>query len=250
MGGNKRLPILWPSSQYADVFARSVQWLALQLVFQASSPTVGVIDLFSVHCRVEYILIIKKWLVLRGHRFFKCVFPLLSKMLFAGCIPFGTCPGTSFGINRSGTGPHGNLPRLPYARLLALREFNRPLNMLLCLQGRKHWSREFSLELNHFLQKWCCVQVKEGNRAIFAPSYKVFFFFFFFFSKQWQAVAWPLQVGWERLSNVGLQRSKQCLQQALSDSNFERGAAWKRRSAGRPGPCFHPCKVRGSLIIF
>ena len=76
------------------------------------------------------------------------------------------------------------------------------------------WSREFSLELNDFLQEWCCAQVKDGNRAIFAPSFKVFL-------KEWQAVAWPLQVGWGAFIHGRL---------ACSGLNSLRLQSWKRRS--------------------
>ena len=36
------------------------------------------------------------------------------------------------------------------------------------------WSKALCIELNDFLQVWCCEQIAEGRRAIFFPSYKFF----------------------------------------------------------------------------
>ena len=105
------------------------------------------------------------------------------------------------------------------------------------------WSKPFSLELNDYLQQWCCAQVEDGNKAIFAPTHAFF---------QKSGLPLPDLYRWDgvHLSDAGLQRIRQCLQQALSDSNLDRGGAWKRRPVGRPGPCFRSRKVRGNLIVF
>ena len=116
--------------------------------------------------------------------------------------------------------------------------------------GSWAWSKPFSLELNDYLQQWCCAQVGHGNKAIFAPTHA-------FFQKnglplrglyRWDGVHLS-DAGLQRIRQ-GLQRIRQCLQQALSDSNLDRAGAWKRQPVGRPGPCFHSRKVRGNLFVF
>ena len=103
------------------------------------------------------------------------------------------------------------------------------------------WSKALCIETNDYLQVWCCEQVAEGRRAIF-PSYM-------FFQKGGE----PLRVyyRWDgvHLSNKGLARAKQFLQQALADSNIERGGVWKH-PAGRAIPGLRTPKVQGNLIFF
>ena len=66
-------------------------------------------------------------------------------------------------------------------------------------------SKPFSLELNDYLQQWCCAQVEDDNEAIFAPTHA-------FFHKN--GLPLPDLYRWDggHLSDAGLQRIRQCLQ--------------------------------------
>ena len=105
------------------------------------------------------------------------------------------------------------------------------------------WSKALCIELNDFLQVWCCEQVAEGRRAIFFPGYK-------FFQKGGEPLREYYRWDGVHLSNEGLVRAKQFLQQALADSNIKRGGVWKRHPAGWAFPGLRTPKVQGNLIIF
>ena len=128
-----------------------------------------------------------------------------------------------------------------------VRSFNSTATIVICgllpRLGDWAWSKEFSFDMNNFLQVWCCQQVAKGGRAIFFPSYK-------FFQKHGKPS--PTYYRWDgvHLSDEGLRRAKQFLQQALSNSNLNRGGVWKRRPAGRQVPGLRTPKVRGNLIVF
>ena len=104
------------------------------------------------------------------------------------------------------------------------------------------WDTEFSLELNDFLQKWCCAQVKEGNRAIFGPVIRLVLF-----SKEWHAVAWSLQVGGSALI--------QCWPAADQNSACSRRSQIPTLKEDEPGsvglqdvlvPAFAPARSEGT----
>ena len=111
-------------------------------------------------------------------------------------------------------------------------------------KGDWPWSKDLVIELNDHMQVWCCGQQQEGNNAIFVPSYK-------FFLRA--GLPKPEYYAWDgiHLSNEGLRRIRQALQQALSEASLRRGGFWRRKPEGRGNPRESRKRVeQGNLIVF
>ena len=114
--------------------------------------------------------------------------------------------------------------------------------------GDWEWSKEACIELSDHIQRWCCEQQESDIPCIFTPTHK-------FFMKNGKPVM--EYFGWDgvHLSESGLGRVRQSLQQALSDKNQTAKGKWRRRPEGRGvGPTeikrLRKGKVSGNRIVF
>ena len=110
--------------------------------------------------------------------------------------------------------------------------------------GDWEWSKGWVIKMNDYMQVWCCEQQQQGRSAIFVPAYK-------FFLKEGRPM--PIYYAWDgiHLSDMGLRRIKQALQQALGQSNLAVGGRWKRMPQGWGKPTLRrKRKVVGNNIVF
>ena len=124
----------------------------------------------------------------------------------------------------------------PQASLVILAVIPRP--------GDWDWSKQFSYELNDYMQKWCCTQQDAGSNAIFVPAYGMF-------QKSGQPVRAYFAGDGIHLNESGLFRLRQCLRQALADHNIASKGSWKRKPKGRGQPSGkRRRKEVGNLVYF
>ena len=106
------------------------------------------------------------------------------------------------------------------------------------------WSKSFYIELNDFIQRWCCDQQSQGSKAIFVTSYSLLL-------KKGEPVSDYYKWDGIHLSEKGLLRVKQCIQQAISSKNICKGGEWKRKPQGWGNPSGKRRRVvKGNLIVF
>ena len=110
--------------------------------------------------------------------------------------------------------------------------------------GDWQWSKEYAIQVNDMMQRWCCAEVEKGKNTIFAPIYKGFI-----------KGGVPDRRFYARdeihLSVLGISRLRHFLRMAMSNDNIKKGGSWKRQPLGWGQPSGKRRRVQvGNLVTY